>query len=97
MSASGTHHPPEFLGDPDVVQDDVDVVLANLAAPDELHRRQTQAPTGPAIGRGVDAIGREPRNGKMKNQHRRIQQSTRITVRPGILGACQGVRHLLEY
>jgi hypothetical protein len=44
-----------------------------------------------------DAIGQEPRNGKMKNQHRRIQQSTRVTVRLGILGACQGVRHLLEY
>jgi hypothetical protein len=28
MSASGTHHPPEFLGDPDVVQDDVEDVLA---------------------------------------------------------------------
>ena len=44
-----------------------------------------------------DAIGQEPRNGKMKNQHRRIQQSTRVTLRLGILGACQGDRHLLEY
>src|SRR5215471_20308747 len=41
-----------------------------------------------------DAIGQEPRNGKMKNQHRRIQQSTRVTVRLCILGACQGVRPL---
>ena len=32
-----------LVGDPDVVQDDVDDVLANLAAPDELHRRQAQA------------------------------------------------------
>ena len=32
-----------LLGDPDVVQHDVDDVLANLAAPDELHRWQTQA------------------------------------------------------
>src|SRR5262249_48892913 len=34
--------PDTLLGDPDVVQDDVDDVLANLAPPDELHRRQTQ-------------------------------------------------------
>jgi hypothetical protein len=44
MSASGTHHPPEFLGDPDVVQDDVDDILANLAAPDERNRRRRRPP-----------------------------------------------------
>jgi hypothetical protein len=33
----------------------------------------------------------------MKNQHRRIQQSRRVTVRLGILGACQGVGHLLKH
>ena len=54
-------------------------------------------PTGPAIA-WRNAIGQEPRkNGNMKNQHRRIQQSRRVTVRLGILGACQGVRHLLKY
>ena len=31
-----------LLGDPDVVQHDVDDVLANLAAADEFHRRQAQ-------------------------------------------------------
>ena len=35
--------PDTLFGDPDVVQHDVDDVLANLAAADELHRRQAQA------------------------------------------------------
>ena len=53
-------------------------------------------PPGPAIA-WRNAIGQKPRNGNMKDQHRRIQQSRRVTVRLGILGACQGVRHLLKY
>jgi hypothetical protein len=70
-------------------------------------RNPSRVEDGPGCGPGSNGLRRSGTDGsqtrrwrEMDSNHRSLSQNTSVffvTVRLGILGACQGVRHLLEY